>query len=89
MPDQNDQQPDAARPDQASELRHGLLRNHADMVAAVHQVLNAAGISGVEVSSLRFRPQAGGLSCNLPCPPNQHCEFDSNGGEVTPVCVPD
>jgi hypothetical protein len=73
-----------------ADIRDGLMRNHADIVGAVHEVLRNAGLSGLTVSSLRFMPPEG-LSgpCNPPCPEGKHCEFDSNGGDVKPVCVPD
>jgi hypothetical protein len=35
-------------------IRDGLIRNHADMVGAVHQILQNAGLAGLKVSSMRF-----------------------------------
>jgi hypothetical protein len=60
--------------------------------AAVHKVLQQAGLKGVSLHSVRFKvAQAAvlGPGCNPPCPPGQVCILDSSGGDVQWVCVPE
>jgi hypothetical protein len=86
-----------SRSARASKLSHtdlakGVHSKRRHIRAAVHKVLQQAGLKGVSLHSMQFKVSAAALSspgCNPSCPPGQVCVLDSSGGEVQWVCVPE
>ena len=71
-----------------STIEHALRTHHAALVDAVHNVLNKAGVYGLTVHSIRFATAADFGECDPPCRPDERCVPQSDGGDVTWVCVP-